>query len=86
VSDIGQLERLFGGSFKPVGGQADVAQLLSDAGPGARGIVYGSRADTYGHVFNGVNQGGVIRFLDGQSGSVANWDDGFDAFYFLRTN
>jgi filamentous hemagglutinin len=86
VSDVGQLEQLYGDSFKAVGGQEDVEQMLSEAGPGSRGIVYGSRADTYGHVFNGVNQDGEIRFLDGQSGGVADWGDGFDSFYFLRTN
>lgn len=38
-----------------------------------------------GHVFNGVNQGGTIRFLDGQTGGPASFS-GFDAFTFLRTN
>lgn len=34
-----------------------------------RGIVFGSRGAPAGHAFNGVNQGGTIRFLDGQSRS-----------------
>jgi hypothetical protein len=86
VSDVGNRERFYGRSFKPVSGQGEIGQMLSYAGPGARGIVFGGRAASYGHVFNGVNQGGTIRFLDGQSGGLANWEDGFDRFFFMRTN
>ncbi|WP_436293029.1 MULTISPECIES: toxin glutamine deamidase domain-containing protein [unclassified Variovorax] len=31
-------------------------------------MVFGSRGSEVGHVFNVVNQGGVVRFLDGQTG------------------
>lgn len=82
---ISVLERLYGGSFKPVSGQAEIEGILADAGNGARGIVYGSRGSQVGHVFNGVNQGGTIRFLDGQTGGAASFS-GFDSFMFLRTN
>jgi len=37
-----------------------------------------------GHVWNAVNQGGTVRFLDGQSGGVASFD-GYDGYMFLRT-
>ena len=82
---ISILERTFGNSFKRVSGADEIEELLMDAGPGARGIVFGSRGADAGHVFNAVNQRGVVRFLDGQSGGPASFD-GFDAFYFLRTN
>ena len=38
-----------------------------------------------GHVFNGVNQNGVVRFLDGQTGKPASFE-GFEQFRFMRTN
>jgi hypothetical protein len=79
------LERFFETSFKPVTGKVEIEGILTQAGNGARGIVYGSRDGKVGHVFNAVNQGGTIRFLDGQTGSEASFD-GFDGFMFLRTN
>lgn len=83
---ISILEQAFGGTFKDVAGQSEIEQLLNDAGPGARGIVYGGRAGgAAGHVFNAVNQGGVLRFLDAQAGGVASWE-GFNNFKFLWTN
>ncbi|WP_203915365.1 toxin glutamine deamidase domain-containing protein [Rhizocola hellebori] len=39
-----------------------------------------------GHVFNAVNQRGVIRFLDGQVGGSANLDDGFVRFWVTYTS
>ncbi|WP_324615472.1 toxin glutamine deamidase domain-containing protein [Mycobacterium shinjukuense] len=36
-----------------------------------------------GHVFNVVNQNGVIRFLDGQPGRVASFG-GYKSFYCMR--
>lgn len=59
---------------------------MTEAGSGARGIIYGSYGlDQPGHVFNVVNQNGIIRFLDGQSGKVADLSK-FDSFRILRTN
>jgi len=82
---ISILENAYGGTFKEVAGQAQVTQMLSDAGPGARGIVYGARAGEAGHVFNVVNQGGTIRFLDPQIGGPASFE-GYSGFRFLWTN
>jgi RHS repeat-associated protein len=45
---ISVLESLYGGSFKPVSGQAEIEGILADAGNGARGIVYGSRGSEVG--------------------------------------
>jgi len=59
---------------------------MQTAGNGARGIVLGTRGSDIGHFFNVVNQGGVIRFLDGQAGGVANLAAGYDGFWLLRTN
>jgi filamentous hemagglutinin len=38
-----------------------------------------------GHVFNAVNQDGVVRFLDGQTGKPARFD-GYSGWAMLRTN
>ncbi|MBY8930243.1 hypothetical protein J1G34_14460 [Pseudomonas sp. Wu6] len=38
-----------------------------------------------GHVFNVVNQNGVVRYLDGQTGKPANMNN-FKTLQLLRTN
>ena len=85
VTQISVLERQFGGKFGPAGGVDQISAAMSSAGNGARGIVFGSRGSETGHVFNVVNQGGTIRFLDGQSGRAATFD-GYQSFQLLRTN
>jgi hypothetical protein len=80
------VEANLGGSFQGVSGQAEIENILQDAGPGARGVVYGSRgAGGIGHVFNAINQGGAINFVDFQSGAGASFD-GFKSFMFLLTS
>ena len=85
-TSISVLETHFGRSFSdPVSVQSMRSDLL-EAGNGARGIVYGSRGPgEVGHVFNAVNQGGTVRFLDGQSGGPAILG-GYSSFRLLRTN
>jgi RHS repeat-associated protein len=91
ATPISVLEKTFGGSFQTVSGPMEIGSILSQAGNGARGIVYGaSKTGNVGHVWNVINQGGTIRFLDGQSGATAakalgNFDD-FANFRFLHTN
>jgi hypothetical protein len=46
-------------------------------------LSYGERVGMPGHVFNVVNDGGVIRFVDGQVGTTASFD-GFSRLNFLR--
>jgi hypothetical protein len=83
---ISVLEKTFGGKFGPAGPIDNIAANMSAAGPGSRGIVFGSRAQgQVGHVFNVVNQNGVIRFLDGQTGGAASLK-GFADFRLLRTH
>jgi hypothetical protein len=60
------------------------AQVLSRWGPGSRAIVWGTRGTAPGHAFNVVNQGGTIRFLDGQTGGAAV-AEGFESYYVFRT-
>jgi hypothetical protein len=81
---IGFLESYFGSSFAPISGQSAIEAAMSAAGDGARGVVFASPGPgQVGHVFNVVNQGGVIRFLDGQPGTTASFS-GYSAFYFMR--
>ena len=79
------LETYFGRKFGPASTASQISDEISAAGQGARGIVFGSRASGVGHVFNVVNQGGAVRFLDGQTGGAASLD-GYQAFQLLRTN
>jgi hypothetical protein len=78
-------EKYFGGAFQPMRSAADIERALQAAGPGARGIVFGQRAGGIGHVFNGVNQGGVVRFLDGQVGGEASFR-GLSTVWWLWTS
>lgn len=82
---IGVLERFYGSSFSAPGAIGGVVDSMTAAGTGARGIVFGSRGSEVGHVFNVVNQNGVVRFLDGQTGRTATLD-GYRNFQLLRTN
>lgn len=81
---INVLEKLYGARFGSPGSIDNVTNAMSLAGSGARGIVFGSRGSEVGHVFNVVNQKGVIRFLDGQTGKTASFE-GYNSFQLLRT-
>jgi RHS repeat-associated protein len=82
---IRDIERHFGRKFAPAGSPDEIAAQLSAAGPGARGIVWTQPPRGVGHVFNGVNQGGTVRFLDGQSGGQASFEN-YSQLYFMRTD
>ena len=59
-----------------------VADKLTELGPGSSAIVGFDRADGSGHWFNAVNDGGTIKAVDGQSGTVGAWPPSSDAFGF----
>lgn len=84
-----QLARAFGRSANawiPTTGPNGIKAIMTSWGSGARGVVLGSREPgKFGHFFNVVNQGGTIRFLDGQTGGAAR-TEGFVDYYLLRTN
>lgn len=84
-SRISILEQVFGAKFSAPCDIGSVSQALSDAGSGSRAIVFGARQGRIGHVFNAINQAGTIRFLDGQTGTVATLT-GYIDFRFLRTS
>ncbi|WP_221625109.1 toxin glutamine deamidase domain-containing protein, partial [Burkholderia stagnalis] len=63
-----------------------IAQTMSNWGDGSRAVVFGARGDEVGHFSNVVNQGGTIRFLDGQTGKPTNLSDGYTQWFILRTD
>jgi hypothetical protein len=80
------LEEAFGAAFRSVAGREEIEQILADAGPGARGIVYGFRGPgMLAHFFNAANQGGAINFIDFQIGGEASFE-GYNGFQFLLTS
>ena len=84
---LGRLEGMFKGTFQSMGSQGAIEAAVKSAGNGARGIVYiGAPGAKVGHVFNVVNQNGVIRFLDGQTGKAAVFKQTWTDIRFLRTN
>ena len=86
VTLVRDVEAAVGGRFGPALSSGNLTAEIGAAGPGARGIVFGSRGPgEVGHFFNVVNQRGTVRFLDGQSGRAADLDDGFVNFHLLRT-
>jgi RHS repeat-associated protein len=78
------LEKQFGATFVKMADKKAIDQAMKAAGPGAQGIVFGMRKGAVGHVFNAVNQGGVVRYVDGQIGKAASFS-GYSGFKFLRT-
>jgi hypothetical protein len=84
-SRIDTIEKIFGAKFSTSCDIGTVVDALLQAGSGGRGIVFGSRSNGVGHVFNVINQNGAIPFLDGQTGSAALLSE-YAEFRFLRTN
>jgi RHS repeat-associated protein len=85
-TQLSVIENIFGGQFAPMQSKAAIESELLQAGAGARGIVFGkSTPGMPGHVFNAVNQKGVVRFLDAQTGTPASFN-GYSALEFLRTH
>ncbi|MBK6693261.1 MAG: hypothetical protein IPG50_13800 [Myxococcales bacterium] len=68
------LEKALGGKFTSRSPIEEIIKQMEDAGPGAAGIVSGSNPfidPTKGHVFNVINDGGIVRFIDAQPGGNA---------------
>lgn len=81
--DLKDLERLYGRKFRNRS-FSNIVKDIQKAGPGARGIVWGGDEEG-GHVFNVVNYGGRVTFLDGQSGNASH-APGWHGYQFMRTN
>jgi hypothetical protein len=81
---ISALEATYGRQFVRVTGQSAIEAQLLNAVQEREGLFLGHAGGTGRACFNGVDQGGVVRFLDGQTGTVA-WFQGFKDLYFLPT-
>ncbi|ANF50528.1 hypothetical protein A0O34_08340 [Chryseobacterium glaciei] len=59
--------------------------MKKDLKPGKRGIIFGiKKGKNIGHYFNVINENGVIKYLDGQTGKRAKLV--YDYYQFLPTN
>nr|WP_280923760.1 toxin glutamine deamidase domain-containing protein [Streptomyces aureus] len=89
ITDARALEKRYGSTFKATSGFDGISGELLRKGDGARGIVYGFDTDGAGnipypgHFFNAVNDGGNIKFLDGQMGGYAV--DEWEYYDFMYT-
>ena len=87
---IKHMEAFYGRQFKPTT-LGKIFETMGAAGDGARGIVWGLRTkegsdiSTTGHVFNVLNVGGRLKFVDGQTGRNASFE-GYSGFRFMRTD
>ena len=52
---------------------AGIDAKLRELGEGSSAIVVSSWRRGGGHAFNAINDGGVVKFVDGQSGTVSGW-------------
>lgn len=53
---------------------AAVNQRLTELGPGSSAILASSWSDGRGgHAYNAINDGGTVKFVDGQSATVSGW-------------
>lgn len=76
-----------GGTWKSVSGINAIEGELSQVGDSARGVVYGGPAasNDVGHVWNIINRGGSIQYVDGQTGTLSNFSR-YSYCQLLRTN
>jgi len=74
------------------GGQPELAsmseinQRLDELGPGSSAIIGCTWPDGRGHWFNAVNDGGSVKAVDGQSGSVEPWPPSDDGLGFNESH
>ncbi|WP_317440820.1 toxin glutamine deamidase domain-containing protein [Streptomyces collinus] len=80
---IAEVQKIYGKTFQPMASKTAIMGRLQTLGPGARGLVAAERSGgASGHVFNVVNDGGVVKFLDGQTGGPASF---MERRFFFRT-
>lgn len=78
------LEKEFDAKFSSAW-TTNLDDLVKDLKPGKRGIIFGyKKGSNMGHVFNVINENGVIKYLDGQTGRRAKLV--YDYYKFLPTN
>ena len=83
-TDIRELEQLYKRKFMTVGSKERIIQIFEQARDGQKGIVLvkykkpnpaiAEGFNIFYHVFNVDNQKGIVRFLDGQTGKIADFE------------
>ncbi|WP_332453302.1 toxin glutamine deamidase domain-containing protein [Chryseobacterium aquaticum] len=77
------LEKEFNAKFSKW--TVNLDDLIRDLKPSKRGIIFGvKKGKNMGHYFNVINENGVVKFLDGQTGKRAKLV--YDYYQFLPTN
>jgi RHS repeat-associated protein len=77
----------FGSKFGGMTSLTRVEAQMVKAGNGSRGVIFAAREGRPGHFFNVVNQNGMVRFLDGQTGSAfSSQGQNFIGYQLLKTN
>lgn len=66
------IEDWSGGRFR-LSSADGVARRLDDLGPGSSAMIVATWSDEGAHAFNAVNDGGTIRWVDGQTGETLPW-------------
>jgi len=61
---------------------SDIMRRLGDLGPGSSAVVGCDWKLGSGHWFNAVNDGGIVKAVDGQSGKVGTWPPSVDNLGF----
>ena len=74
-----------------VGSPQSVISTMQSYGNGSRAIIHASRrVGERGHIFNAVNENGVIQILDGQIGAAGGINmmkgNGYQRYNIFRTN
>jgi hypothetical protein len=69
-----------GAKFEDVGSYDDIINDMNARGEGSRGVVYVGRGNS-AHVFNVVRDGNGVVFLDGQTGRLAQLENGVQIKY-----
>ena len=81
-TNLSVLENFYNKKFT---GNISVELIIQSLEPGQKGIVFAYKKNsTIGHFVNVINENGVVKFLDGQSGKSA--DLIYDVYRLLPTN
>lgn len=67
-----RLEDWSGGRLRPATSQG-VERRLEELGPGSSAMIVTTWDSSGAHAFNAVNDGGVVKWVDAQSGSTSRW-------------
>lgn len=78
--------REWAGQEPAAASMSDVGRRLEELGPGSSAVVGCDWKDGGGHWFNAVNDGGTVKAVDGQSGTVEGWPPSAGGLGFDETD